>query len=57
MQFSKHTKFDGAPGNGRVVLVHDHDRARRAMLKAAGGRVVGWVDGRYRIEMGEQHGR
>lgn len=51
MQESKHTNENDALREGRVVLCHDHDGARKAALEAAGGRVVGWVDGNYLIEL------
>ena len=58
MQHSRHTKLGGAPRDGRVVLfVDDHDKVRMKALEAVGGKVVGWVDGFYRVQMGERHGR
>lgn len=49
MRNLKHTEERGAPDSGRVVFVHDHDKARVESLEAVGGRVVGWVGGYYRI--------
>lgn len=58
MQHSRHTERSDAPRDGRVVLfVNDHDRARMEALESIGGKVVGWVDGFYRVQMGEKHGR
>lgn len=56
MQELRHTEERGAPSNGRVVYVHDHDKARREALEAAGGRVVGWVGGYYRIMVNRPSG-
>ena len=50
MREGRHALEHGALGDGRAVLLcHDHDKARKKALEAAGGRVVGWVDGYYRI--------
>ncbi len=47
----------GALGDGRAVLLcSDRDEKALETLVANGGRVVGWVDGRYRVLMGERHG-
>ena len=39
-----------------VLLCSDKDRARLNDLIALGGQVVGWVDGNYRVLMGEERG-
>jgi hypothetical protein len=42
----------GALGDGRAVLLcSDRDKRALEALVANGGRVVGWVDGRYRVLM------
>lgn len=42
----------GALGDGRAVLLcSDRDKKTLEALVANGGRVVGWVDGRYRVLM------
>ena len=56
MQETKHTEERDALREGRVVLCHDHDGKRLERLLNGGGRVVGWVDGKYRVLMGERHG-
>ena len=40
-----------------VLLCHDHDTARLAKLIEDGGRVVGWVDGFYKVQTGAKDGR
>jgi len=37
--------------NGYIVLVDDHDEKRLAALLKRGGRIVGWIDGHYRVWM------
>ena len=37
--------------HGYIVLVQDHDQRRLDALVRRGGKVVGWVDGRYRVWM------
>lgn len=51
----KHIEKRGAP-NRRVVFVHDHDETRLEAARAAGGCVVGWVDGMYRVLMPRRRG-
>ena len=42
----------GALGDGRAVLLcSDRDKRALEALVANGGRVVGWVDGKYRVLM------
>ena len=58
MQETRHTARQGALREGRVVLfVHDHDKVRLKALEATGGRIVGWVDGFYRVQMEARNGR
>lgn len=50
MQEARHTERRDALREGRVLLfVDDHDKVRLKALVATGGRVVGWVDGFYRV--------
>ena len=40
-----------------VLLCHDHDMRRLESFVYRGGRVMGWVDGMYRVLMpGRPHG-
>ena len=40
-----------------MLLVDDHDKVRLKALVATGGRVVGWVDGFYRVQLEARDGR
>ena len=47
----------GAFGDGcAVLLCSDHDKRRLEALMERGGRVVGWVDGFYRVLVGGARG-
>ena len=58
MEETRQTREHGAAGDGRAVLLcHDGDTEQLARLVGMGGRIVGWVDGFYRVQIGAGNGR